>query len=436
MTNVDISYAPAAKTVREQLRPYTKWMEEILGVPQSETLTLEMKTPLDEAVVAQVLRDVPLTTSQQNAAKLYLPVVQRWELPPDTSPHIAVTPVKDPLSRSTKSWSVDWKECPIAVWLKDTPSPFLVANIPHVSSGHYETEEWKRWLIVARTSVASVLQALRPICCTRTGEIEVTGGSDQVLDHDCGRWDELVLAPEVQRLVRRDFESFFAREEWFRRHRLPYKRGYLFFGPPGNGKTSVIRAMANHPGLSLFSINFNNELVDDSDVALMFAKARNSAPALIVLEDLDRIFPREGLIQKVKVSLSGLLNGLDGVTVQQGLIVAATANDPAQLDPAILNRPGRFDRVIEFRNPAPDVRARYFQKIVGLNEADAMEMAEPTDGFSFAQIKETYILAGQFAFEEERDITISDLRQAAQTMRKQSLIARSMHGSKVGFSTR
>jgi ATP-dependent 26S proteasome regulatory subunit len=193
--------------------------------------------------------------------------------------------------------------------------------------------------------------------------------------------------------------------------------------------------MANRPGLSLFSVNFNNNKeVDDSAVASMFESARNSAPALVILEDLDRIFPRDGSRkEEVKVSLSGLLNSLDGVAVQEGLIVAATANDPERLDPAILNRPGRFDRVIEFRNPSAEIRTGYFQKISGLDASAAAKIVESTDGFSFAQLRETYILAGQFAFEEEREIETCDLLRAAAAMRSQSCKARGGLGVKVGF---
>jgi ATP-dependent 26S proteasome regulatory subunit len=255
-----------------------------------------------------------------------------------------------------------------------------------------------------------------------------------MLDDKSGNWDDLVLPSDIRSLVRRDFESFFEREEWFRKHHLPFRRGYLFYGSPGNGKTSVIHAMANRPGLSLFSANFNNKEVDDSAVASMFESARNSAPALVILEDLDRTFPRDGSRkEEVKVSLSGLLNSLDGVTVQEGLIVAATANNPERLDPAILNRPGRFDRVIEFRDPSAEVRAGYFQKIGGLDTNSAAEIVESTDGFSFAQLREIYILAGQFAFEEEREIESFDLLQAAAAMRSQSCRARGGLGAKVGF---
>jgi hypothetical protein len=84
-----------------------------------------------------------------------------------------------------------------------------------------------------------------------------------------------------------------------------------------------------------------------ADVLRLFEKAAENAPALIVLEDLDRAFPTEGKrTQERTVSFQTLLNCLDGVGSQDGVIVVATANDPTCLDPAILKRPGRFDRVV------------------------------------------------------------------------------------------
>jgi chaperone BCS1 len=69
-------------------------------------------------------------------------------------------------------------------------------------------------------------------------------------------WDRVVLDPTLIRLVRDDFESFLKREGWFKQHRLPFRRAYLFYGPPGNGKTSVFRVMASHPAISAHSLDF------------------------------------------------------------------------------------------------------------------------------------------------------------------------------------
>jgi len=109
-----------------------------------------------------------------------------------------------------------------------------------------------------------------------------------------------------------------------------------------------------------------------------------------LLEDLDRAFPTEGKrTQERAVNFQTLLNYLDGVGSQDGVIVVATANDPTCLDPAILKRPGRFDRVVQFRNPDADLRRQYYQRLNLTLAGERFEISiEQTEGFSFAQLRE------------------------------------------------
>jgi len=107
-----------------------------------------------------------------------------------------------------------------------------------------------------------------------------------------------------------------------------------------------------------------------------------------------------------------------GVDSQDGVIVVATANDPTVLDSAILRRPGRFDRVVAI--PAPDLqlRLRYFRKFNPyLDEESIFRVAEDSDGFSFAQLKEVYILAGQMAFVRNTEVTGNDLLEGVRVLR-------------------
>jgi ATP-dependent 26S proteasome regulatory subunit len=112
------------------------------------------------------------------------------------------------------------------------------------------------------------------------------------------------------------------------------------------------------------------------------------------------------------VSFQTLLNCLDGVGTQDGVIEAATANDPTCLDPAILKRPGRFDRVVQFRNPDADLRREYYRRLTSTLDGEQFEIAiEKTEGFSFAQLRETYILGAQ-SFEHGREVMVADVIEA------------------------
>jgi ATP-dependent Zn protease len=146
----------------------------------------------------------------------------------------------------------------------------------------------------------------------------------------------------------------------------------------------------------------------------MFENAAMNAPALVILEDIDRCFPSEGKrTQERTVSFQTLLNCLDGLGSQDGVIVAATANDPLCLDAAILKRPGRFDRVVQFRNPDADLRREYYRRLSPVLAGEEFDIAiQQTEGFSFAELREIYILGAPCAFENGRDIRVADIIEA------------------------
>jgi ATP-dependent 26S proteasome regulatory subunit len=128
---------------------------------------------------------------------------------------------------------------------------------------------------------------------------------------------------------------------------------------------------------------------------------------------------------------------MDGLTTEDGVIVVATANDPTSLSNALLKRPGRFDRVARFSTPSVDLRRRYLTHMSGGNfdEAEATAAALALDRFSFAQIREAYILAGQFAFNCGSEITANDMARAAKQLRQEGQrINRHTENGGVGFS--
>jgi ATP-dependent 26S proteasome regulatory subunit len=135
------------------------------------------------------------------------------------------------------------------------------------------------------------------------------------------------------------------------------------------------------------------------------------------------------------VSLQSLLNCLDGVASGEGIVVVATANGPAALDPAILRRPGRFDRVVNFPNPSRNMRLRYF---LHMNPNVAPAAIEQTiadsSGLSFAQLREAAVLASQFAFERNDDVTAIDLLRGVHTLRE-TIVHSPAHSNSAGFTS-
>lgn len=118
-----------------------------------------------------------------------------------------------------------------------------------------------------------------------------------------------------------------------------------------------------------------------------------------------------------------------------GIVVAATANDPTALDPAILRRPGRFDRVVAFPNPTAELRVQFFHKLnPSLAESDLQRAAAESGNFSFALLREAYVLAGQYAYEAGSDIGPAELVKAIAELR-QSMKMSGRTSSEVGFGT-
>ncbi|MGH9343522.1 MAG: AAA family ATPase [Terriglobia bacterium] len=146
----------------------------------------------------------------------------------------------------------------------------------------------------------------------------------------------------------------------------------------------------------------------------------------MTLEDIDRGFPRTGESTS-KISLTCLLNCLDGLSSSSngGVLTIGTANSPTLLDATILKTPGRFDRVVAFPNPLPDLRREYFRRLH--ISGDALEEAVlESKGCSFAMLREAHVIGAQRSFEQNRaDITAGDLLHGIRCLR-QSLTFRSL----------
>ena len=317
-------------------------------------------------------------------------------------------------------FEIEWQDCPIAMRLDRISAPVIALNAPYHAGPSSDVECVAHLLVTKRECAAELVALLEHLDRRDTQpRLHTLGGTTREIER-C-EWNQLVLDPRAVSLLRDDFESFFERESWFRQKRLPFRRGYLLHGPPGNGKSTAIRAMMSSRGLSAYTMRLFDRRVDDSSLDALFEKALRHRPALVLLEDLDRAFPKTGETRS-NVSVQQLLNCLDGVATGEGFIVVATANEPTILDPAILRRPGRFDRVIHFPNPTRDLRHEYFSRIdPNLSPGTLKELSAKSGGLSFAQLRETYIMAGQRAFERMGEISREDLLSAIASLRESTL---------------
>jgi len=156
-----------------------------------------------------------------------------------------------------------------------------------------------------------------------------------------------------------DITTFINNEKWYHTRGIPYTRGYLFYGCPGSGKSSLVKAMATLTKSNIHYINLSDEKLTDNNLMYNIASMKGNRP-ILVIEDIDTIFENRKNITQSKISFSGLLNCIDGLFSKHGTIVIFTTNRIKKLDPALI-RTGRIDFKLELSYPNLNNIKEYFE---------------------------------------------------------------------------
>jgi len=174
--------------------------------------------------------------------------------------------------------------------------------------------------------------------------------------------DDVILPNEQKARLVNEVESFISARDYYRSGlRIPWKKGLLFFGSPGNGKTMMIRILKQHFGL--VDINLKDH-ISHGRICLEHSNPNSELPSLLYIEDIDKVFPntrRELMVQDTAYcAMNELLQFLDGVRVLDGYLIIGTTNTMA-LDETLVNRPGRFDTIYHFASPDAALVREYFK---------------------------------------------------------------------------
>lgn len=235
-------------------------------------------------------------------------------------------------------------------------------------------------------------------------------------------WEDVILDQGLKDGLIRDVEGFFDHRDDYKQFDVPWKRGIILHGLPGNGKTISIKALMHGlatcpdpiPTLYVKTAGGYGESAT-YNIRRIFKKARKMAPCLLIFEDLDSIITES--------TRSFFLNEVDGLESNDGIMIIGSTNYLEKLDAGITKRPSRFDRKYHFDLSAKPERTQYCEywrsrlmdnKAIQFPPSLCSAIAGITDGFSFAYLQEAFISTLLVIVDQQRISTSSEAAESAQ----------------------
>jgi transitional endoplasmic reticulum ATPase len=224
-------------------------------------------------------------------------------------------------------------------------------------------------------------------------------------------WSDVGGLDEAQRKLREGVELPMKSPEAFHRLGIRPAKGFLLYGPPGTGKTLLAKAVAKEAEANFIAIKSSDLLSkwygeSEQQIARLFARARQVAPCVIFIDEIDSLVPARGsgtAMGEPQVTarvVNTILAEMDGMEELQSVVVIGATNRPALVDPALL-RPGRFDELVYVGTPSEEGRERilgiHTAKMPLADDVNLAAIARETERFTGADLEDVVRRAGLIA---------------------------------------
>lgn len=253
-------------------------------------------------------------------------------------------------------------------------------------------------------------------------EVEPSAMREVLVEVPRVTWEDVGGLEGVKKALRETIELPLKDPEMFDRMGITPPRGILLFGPPGCGKTLLAKAVANESQANFISIKgpeVMSKWVGESEKAVrqIFKKAKQVAPAIVFLDEIDAIAPRRGATMAdsgvTERLVNQLLTSIDGLESLEGVVIVAATNRPDIVDPALL-RAGRFGKLILIPVPDRDARLEIFKvhtRKMPLKDVNLEELADRTENFSGADIESLCKDAGLNALRKDPNASVVTMEE-------------------------